>query len=643
MLVEAYKSSNKERPVKHKGHTEWFNEQLKEKRQKVRKLYNLLKPGTINDRQERLKQEYEEARQEYHKACKTAKTKSWRMKMETLESTKDISRFQKLMENKKLPELSTIKKNDGTYTNTEKETVHELMTTHFPECELLTQANQNVQANNPIVILTDEEKETIMEITKMDKIKWALDGFGPFKTAGEDGIFPALLQKTKTHTYEIVQELYRASLKLGYIPKSWRGTRVAFIPKPGKGTYDMAKSYRPISLMSFVLKGLEKILDSYIKAENLSQIPIDSAQHAYQRGKGTESALHCLSNKIEKSMTNEGIAIAVFMDIEGAFDNTGFDIIEEALDSKGVKKWATQWIGQMLRTRRIKATLGEEGEEYSPKRGSPQGGCLSPTLWCIVMDPLLGELDKEGVTVSAYADDLVVVCGGKRSLQASMCGKLSKSMKITENWCRRTGLRVNPDKTFVMKFSKGNRDKPLKPIKIFDKPITRVTEFKYLGVVFDERLNWSKHIDYIVKKSRKAMYAAGKMVARSWGLTPKAMLWIYKMIVMPRITYGCIIWWPAVKKKGVKLKLRTEQRNELMLVTGAVKSTPGQALDALLDMIPLERKIEELAMRACYRLMQTGLWRDTSRGGEPNGHRMIEARVKELRTENEDSDWIDRK
>jgi hypothetical protein len=31
-------------------------------------------------------------------------------------------------------------------------------------------------------------------IISEDKIRWAIAGFGPFKTAGEDGIFPALLK-----------------------------------------------------------------------------------------------------------------------------------------------------------------------------------------------------------------------------------------------------------------------------------------------------------------------------------------------------------------------------------------------------------------------------------------------------------------
>lgn len=82
-----------------------------------------------------------------------------------------------------------------------------------------------------------------------------------------DGIFPALLQSVGNKIIPQLEKLFRASLKTGFIPSIWRGTKVAFIPKPGKESYDDPKTYRPISLMSFILKTLEK-LDRRIRGVN---------------------------------------------------------------------------------------------------------------------------------------------------------------------------------------------------------------------------------------------------------------------------------------------------------------------------------------------------------------------------------------
>jgi len=84
-----------------------------------------------------------------------------------------------------------------------------------------------------------------------------------------------------------------------YIPMAWRIARVAFIPKPGKVHYTMAKSFHPISRTSFLLKGLEKLVDRYLRDGPMVTLPIHSRQHAYQAGKSTESALHQLVGRIE--------------------------------------------------------------------------------------------------------------------------------------------------------------------------------------------------------------------------------------------------------------------------------------------------------------------------------------------------------
>jgi hypothetical protein len=56
----------------------------------------------------------------------------------------------------------------------------------------------------------------------------------------------------------------------GNIPVEWRAVRVIFIPKPGRDPYEMAKSFRPISLTSFFLKTMERLVDSYIRAGPLN-------------------------------------------------------------------------------------------------------------------------------------------------------------------------------------------------------------------------------------------------------------------------------------------------------------------------------------------------------------------------------------
>ena len=124
----------------------------------------------------------------------------------------------------------------------------------------------------------------------------------PFKSPGRDGIFPVLLQKGIHYLADPLQSIYRASLLLGYIPKSWCTAQVAFIPKPGRLDYTTAKAFRPIGLTSFLLKGMEKLIDRYLRSGPLLDLPIHPRQHAFQTGKSTESALHQLVGRIERAL-----------------------------------------------------------------------------------------------------------------------------------------------------------------------------------------------------------------------------------------------------------------------------------------------------------------------------------------------------
>jgi hypothetical protein len=63
-----------------------------------------------------------------------------------------------------------------------------LLETHFPGC-------QPIMKNTARVIpVRKPTEEVVSDAVDFDKIRWAIEGFGSFKSAGEDGIFPALLK-----------------------------------------------------------------------------------------------------------------------------------------------------------------------------------------------------------------------------------------------------------------------------------------------------------------------------------------------------------------------------------------------------------------------------------------------------------------
>ncbi len=161
-----------------------------------------------------------------------------------------------------------------------------------------------------------------------DRVRWAVNSFMPYKATGPDGIYPICLQKGLDLIIKHLIKVYGGSIAMGHIPEPWRDLRVVLIPKLGKEP-TLAKSYRPISLPCFMLKTLERLVDRFLREGTLTRHPLQGTQRAYLQGKSTETALHSLVTKIEYSMQEKQFAMAVFMDIQGAFDSTTFAAIQE--------------------------------------------------------------------------------------------------------------------------------------------------------------------------------------------------------------------------------------------------------------------------------------------------------------------------
>ena len=72
--------------------------------------------------------------------------------------------------------------------------------------------------------------------------------------------------------------------------------------------------------------------------------------------------------------------------------------------------------------------------------------------------------------------------------------------------------------------------------------IKQVSEFKYLGVHFDNKLNWHSHIEYLCTKLSQAAGVIYKLKK----LAPRAVLkTVYYSIVDSHLRYGILAWFSA--------------------------------------------------------------------------------------------------
>ena len=106
------------------------------------------------------------------------------------------------------------------------------------------------------------------------RVEWAIDSFAPYVSPGMDGIFPALLQEGRRILVPYLVKIFRACLVTSYDPATLRQIMVMFTPKTVWNSYSGSWDFRPISIKSFLLKTIERLVDRFLRDEILAFIPL---------------------------------------------------------------------------------------------------------------------------------------------------------------------------------------------------------------------------------------------------------------------------------------------------------------------------------------------------------------------------------
>ena len=138
-----------------------------------------------------------------------------------------------------------LEKPDGTSTNPGQETLEYLMQTHFPSI------NPPIQVEHKDTkIITATINSTEIEGFELDKLEEVIQTFKNKKVAGRDKLQPFVLKELPRNKLEELLFIYKTMILLECTPSQWTKSKIIWIPKLGKDTYKVFKSWRPISLLN---------------------------------------------------------------------------------------------------------------------------------------------------------------------------------------------------------------------------------------------------------------------------------------------------------------------------------------------------------------------------------------------------------
>ena len=147
------------------------------------------------------------------------------------------------------------------------------------------------------------------------------------------------------------------------------------------------ENYRSISLLSIVLKVLERIVLTNIKY-HLIQI-INNCQHGFLRGKSCVTNLLEVLDYIGKILDNGGQVNTIYLDMSKAFDRISHRKLINKLKNCGCGGSLLKWFTSYLTGRRQRVTVfGATSNSLPISSGVPQGFMLGPVLFLLYVNDL---------------------------------------------------------------------------------------------------------------------------------------------------------------------------------------------------------------------------------------------------------------
>lgn len=262
-----------------------------------------------------------------------------------------------------------------------------------------------------------------------------------------------------------------------------------------------------------------------------------------------------------------------------------------------------------LNKRELKVRINNKfSRQVAPHQGLPQGSPLSPHLYNVYCHDIYNDPHTDPIIfnpnnyILQFADDTALVAHSS-NIEATV-NNLQHLMAQTEIWFNKWRLKTNPNKSQFIIFNH-NPDERFPKVNINNYEIKAQTIIKYLGVHFDQKLNFNHHTKVTKKKCQTRAKHFRALTYRNKGINTKTAAHIYISICRPLLEYAHPIYIncrpPAIKN------LQTAETTALRSITrmrhhrNQLHNPPNSLLYERTQITPIPDRINALTNKLTSR------------------------------------------
>ena len=302
---------------------------------------------------------------------------------------------------------------------------------------------------------------------------------------------------------------------------------------------------------------------------------LSNRQFGFRKNRSTADLLALLSREWNDSLDAGQNTVVVALDIAGAFDRVWHQGLLVKLAALGVSGDLLDLLSSYLTGRTIHVVVnGKSSSNHDVGASVPQGSVLGPILWNVFFNDLLQALPSS----SAYADDCTLSYSYEKNDVDGVVARVNEHLDRIAAWGEKWQVNFAAEKTQCMVISRSPNDSQMIQGRLsFNGGTLNIDDhIDILGVEFDSKLTFSRHVNNLARKASSKISALRRMKQL---LDKKGLCMLYKSQVRSHLEYSFLAWISCPRSHLALLDKVQRRAERLIASVGEQEEQPS--LDSL--------------------------------------------------------------